>query len=98
MWPNSYAGRRKKYDYEGGEPAANAPAGRIWNSALAAGLRVRNYGWWCENLPKADGARQIAVVRDPQLAAHTAMNYRGFDLTYSDVERAKVFLAELKAF
>lgn len=98
MWPNSYAGRRKKYDYEGGEPAANAPAGRIWNSALAAGLRVRNYGWWCENLPKADGARQIAVVRDPQLAAHTAMNYRGFDLTYSDVERAKVFLADLKAF
>ena len=44
MWPNSYAGRRKHYDYEGGEAAANAPAGRIWNNALAAGLKVRNYG------------------------------------------------------
>ena len=25
FWPNSYAGRRKKYDYEGGEPAALPP-------------------------------------------------------------------------
>lgn len=98
MWPNSYAGRRKKYDYEGGEPAANAPAGRIWNNALAAGLAVRNYGWWCENLPKADGPRQIQSVRDPQLAAHTVMNFRAFDLDYLDTERAKVFLAELKQF
>ena len=25
MWPNSYAGRRKRYDYEGQEPAAFRP-------------------------------------------------------------------------
>lgn len=98
MWPNSYAGRRKKYDYEGGEPAANAPAGRIWNNALAAGLIVRNYGWWCENLPNAVGPKQIGAVRDPQLAAHTVMNYRAFDLEYLDTDRVKVFLAELKQF
>ena len=98
MWPNSYAGRRKKYDYEGGEAAANAPAGRIWNNALAAGLTVRNYGWWAENLPKSDGPQQIASVRDGQLTGHTAMNYRAFDLEYSDINRANVFLAELKQF
>lgn len=98
MWPNSYAGRRKKYDYEGGEAAANAPAGRIWNNALAAGLTVRNYGWWAENLLKSDGPQQIASVRDGQLTGHTAMNYRAFDLEYSDINRANVFLAELKQF
>ena len=35
MWPNSYAARRKKYDYEGGEPAALPPAGYIWTNAAA---------------------------------------------------------------
>lgn len=98
MWPNSYAGRRKHYDYEGGEVAANAPAGRIWNNALAAGLSVRNYGWWVENLKTPEGGRQIARVKDPQLVAHTSMNYRGFDLDYLDTERMKVFLEELKGF
>ena len=98
MWPNSYAGRRKHYDYEGSEVAANAPAGRIWNNALAAGLKVRNYGWWAENLKQPEAGRQIAKVRDPQLAPHTAMQFRGFDLEYLDIERAKVFLAELKQF
>ena len=98
MWPNSYAGRRKHYDYEGGEAAANAPAGRIWNNALAAGLKVRNYGWWAENLKQPEAGRQIAKVRDPQLAPHTAMQFRGFDLDYLDIERAKVFLAELRQF
>ncbi|MDX2179648.1 MAG: alkaline phosphatase family protein [Bryobacteraceae bacterium] len=99
MWPNSYAGRRKHYDYEGGEPAANPPAGRIWNNALARGLTVRNYGWWAENTPapaKATGEVQIANVRDPALAPHTNMKFRGFDLNYLDIERAKIFLADLE--
>jgi DNA-binding beta-propeller fold protein YncE len=98
MWPNSYGGRRRHYDYEGGEPAAEAPAGRIWNNALQAGLRVRNYGWWADNLPKPENGRHIKSVRDPQLAAHTAMQYRAYDLEYMDIERAKVFLAELAEF
>ncbi|MFN9919012.1 MAG: bifunctional YncE family protein/alkaline phosphatase family protein [Acidobacteriota bacterium] len=99
MWPNSYAGRRKHYDYEGGEVAANAPAGRIWNNALAAGLKVRNYGWWAENRKEPDPAGQhIARVKDPQLAPHTALKYRAYDLEYRDVDRIAAFLAELKEF
>jgi hypothetical protein len=98
MWPNSYGGRRKHYDYEGGEVAANAPAGRIWHSALAAGLAVRNYGWWGKNLAKPEGTRQIEQIYDPQLAPHTAMQYRGFDLDYLDVDRVKIFIEELKQF
>jgi DNA-binding beta-propeller fold protein YncE len=99
MWPNSYAGRRKHYDYEGQEPTTSAPAGRLWNNALAAGLTIRNYGWWCTNKPKAapDGI-QIEAVRDAALRPFTNMKYRSFDLEYLDTERVKVFLDDLAGF
>src|SRR5437773_1341157 len=72
MWPNSYGGRRKLYDYEGLEPTALPPAGYIWNNVLAKGLTFRNFGYFV-NLRQEPGAegRQIETVRDPSLAAHT---------------------------
>lgn len=93
MWPNSYGGRRKHYDYEGGEPAAIPPAGYIWSNAQAAGISMRNYGWWATNGPVG-----IQAVRDPILRPVTNMDFRGFDLNYLDVDRAKVFIDELKKF
>jgi phospholipase C len=99
MWPNSYAARRKHYDYEGGEPAALPPAGYLWTNANAKGITMRNYGWWAGNLPTpAPDGKQIASVRDPILARVTNMNYRAFDLEYLDVDRIKVFLADLAQF
>ena len=76
------------------------PAGYLWTNAAAAGSRMRNYGWWATNTAEAAprGQRQIASVRDPMLAKVTNMNYRGFDLDYPDVDRAKVFLADLQEF
>jgi DNA-binding beta-propeller fold protein YncE len=99
FWPSSYAKRRNFYDYEGGEPANTPPAGYIWTNALSAGLTVRNYGHQVNNkkTPGADGV-QIDGVRDPSLASITNTHYRGFDLDYPDVERAKVFLSEVKEF
>src|SRR5579862_428208 len=99
MWPNSYAGRRKKYDYEGQEPANSAPAGYLWNNGLAAGVTVRNYGYWTTNKKVAgpDGV-QIESVQDPALRPITNMKYRNFDLDYPDQERAKTFLDDLKQF
>lgn len=99
MWPNSYGGRRKHYDYEGGERAALPPAGYIWTNVLAKGLAMRNYGWWCTNItPAPESGRQIRAVRDQALAPHTNLDFRGFDLEYLDVERAKVFLKDLEQF
>jgi DNA-binding beta-propeller fold protein YncE len=50
-------------------------------------------------VPKpAEGAAQVATVRDNALARYTNMNYRGFDLEYPDIERAKVFIKELGEF
>ena len=99
LWPNSYAGRRRHYDYEGGEPAALPPAGYLWTNAAARGVSMRNYGYWATNLPQAsaDGV-QIGAVRDPILAKVTNMKYRSFDLEYPDVKRAQTFLADLAEF
>jgi len=98
MWPNSYGGRRKTYDYEEGDPTAVPPAGYLWTNAASAGLSIRNFGYMVDNARNAaPGADQISGVRDPVLAKVTNRAYRGFDLAYQDVERAKVFLAELAA-
>jgi hypothetical protein len=99
MWPNSYAGRRKTYDYEGQEPANQPPAGYIWSAAKQAGVSMRNYGYYVTNrkTPEADGT-QITDVRDPILAPVTDPNYRGFDLDYADIDRAKEFIGELQDF
>jgi len=99
MWPTNYAGRNKNYDFEGGEPAAYPPAGYLWTNAAAAGLSMRNYGYWVENKKEAgpDGI-QIAAVRDPVLAKVTNMKYRSFDTDYPDVKRAQVFLDDLAQF
>ena len=100
MWPNSYAGRRKTYDYEGGEPANTPPAGYIWTNAMAAGISIRNYGDWIVNIPlhAVKDTRQVATFRDPSLTPVTDLNYRGFDLEYPDVDRAKEFLREWSGF
>ncbi len=99
-WPNVYASRSKKYRYEGGEPANTPPAGYIWDNALQAGVTIRDYGEWITDIPlkEVTGERQVKAVNDPVLAPYTDMNFRGFDLEYPDVNRAKEFIREWKEF
>ncbi len=99
MWPNSYAGRRKHYDYEGGEPAAVPPAGYLWTNAASAGVSMRNYGYFTDLLPlPVSNGIHVAAVRDSVLAPVTNRKYRSFDMDYLDVDRAKVFLDDLAEF
>jgi len=99
FWPNSYAGRRKKYDYEGGEPAALPPANYLWTNARQRGVTMRNYGYFATNRKQATAEGvQVESVRDPVLSPITNLRYRGFDLEYSDVERVKVFQQDLAQF
>jgi hypothetical protein len=99
MWPNKYANRRATYDFEEQDAASLPPAGYLWSNAAAAGVTLRNYGYMVNNKPgAASGADQITGVRDPVLAKSTNWKYRGFDLDHPDVERAKVFLADLAEF
>ncbi len=100
LWPSEYGHRRKEYDFEGGEPANTPPAGYLWNNALQAGITIRNYGEWTSNIPlkSVSGTRQIQQVRDRALVPYTDMDYRGFDLEYPDVNRAKEFIREWQQF
>src|SRR6516165_1739836 len=96
LWPNQYANRRQLYDFEGQEPTAQPPAGYLWTNAAAAGVSLRNFGYWVENKRNAAaGAEQVARVLDPVLARSTNRFYRSFDTDYPDVDRARVFLGEL---
>jgi DNA-binding beta-propeller fold protein YncE len=97
-WPNEYGGRRKTYDYEGGEAANTPPAGYLWDNALQAGLTVRDYGEWTANVKSSAGPRQIEKVLDGAIANDVDMNYRGWDLDYTDVNRAHEFIREWQEF
>jgi DNA-binding beta-propeller fold protein YncE len=98
LWPNSYAGRHAPaLDAAGDAP----PSGFLWNNAVHAGIKVRDYGGlWVENIPPpaAKSGRQIKSVRDKGLETITDMDYRSFDLDVSDVDRAREFLREWKGF
>jgi DNA-binding beta-propeller fold protein YncE len=98
-WPNQYAHRSPYYAYEGGEPANTPPAGYIWSNAISAGLSVRDYGEFVEAKKQvgADGI-QISKINDPSLQGIVNMRYRGWDLDYPDVERARTFLEDVKQF
>ena len=100
IWPSEYGHRSKLYNFEGGEPANTPPAGYIWDNALQAGITIRDYGQWTTNIPlkEVTGTKQIGAVKDPALIPYVDMNYRGFDLEYSDVDRTKEFVREWKDF
>jgi YVTN family beta-propeller protein len=88
LWPSDYGHRLKYYGFEGGEPANTPPAGYLWSNALSAGLSVRNYGEFVsENR-----------VGDPALEKVTNLRFHGFDTAYPDVDRARVFLEDLRQF
>jgi DNA-binding beta-propeller fold protein YncE len=100
LWPSNYASRHKLYDFEEQDPAALPPAGYIWTNAAMAGLSVRNYGFMVENKRQAapPGEDQLDIINDPVLSKVTNRAYRGFDLDYTDVDRAKTFLSDLADF
>jgi hypothetical protein len=103
MWPSQYAKRRALYDFDERDPASLPPAGYLWTNAAEAGLSIRNFGYMVDNKPGSPappppGMEQVASVRDAVLAKVTNRFYRGFDLMFPDVERAKIFLSELAEY
>ena len=100
LWPTEYAGRHNFYDFEEQDPTALPPAGYIWSNAAMAGLSLRNYGFMVENKTQIapEGGDQLAKINDPTLSKVTNRAFRGFDLNYTDVNRAKIFLADLAEF
>ncbi len=102
LWPTEYAGRHKLYDFEEQDIGALPPAGYIWTNADMKGLSVRNFGFMVENTREIApvGSDQIQKINDPALAKPNITNraFRSFDLAYTDINRAKTFLADLADF
>ncbi len=94
MWPQNYGGRRILYDFEDGAIASNPHGGYLWNDAAAHAVSLRNYGEFVSD-PDLSG-RVVSHMRD--LAADTDPHARGFDLTYSDLDREKEWAREFDAY
>ena len=97
LWPSNYANRHKLYDFEEQDITALPPAGYLWTNADMKGLAIRNFGFVVENRTQIApwGGDQVEKINDPVMAKVTNRAFRGFDLNYTDIDRARTFLAEL---
>jgi YVTN family beta-propeller protein len=95
IWPSQYSGRRRVYDFEASTPNVAPSAGYIWDACKRAGISYRSYGEWVANGPKPGDP---ATPKAAALEGHIDTLYRGWDMQYSDVDRAKRFLSEVARF
>ena len=97
-WPLSYGhNQHKKFPYpaEGNFPIATPAGGYLWDRAREAGVTYRSYGEFVNN-GKTTNAPATSRVR--ALQGHFDPWFRGFDMDYPDVLRAKRFISELQRF
>jgi DNA-binding beta-propeller fold protein YncE len=96
-WPLNYGHKKGKVPYvaEGNYAAALPALGYLWDRAKAAGITYRSYGEFVHGLATPEDPAQSNL---PALQGHVDPLYRGWTLTYSDLERAPRFIAELHRF
>jgi hypothetical protein len=83
MWPAGAAGRLPWTALDGAEPAANPPAGYLWQNAALAGIPVRNFG---------------CLAQEPALKPYTAPEPPARSAEGADTLLAAAFLQELAAY
>ena len=97
-WPSDYGHRGKwklGYPSEGLFDIAQPTAGYIWDRCAEAGISYRSYGEFIRNgeTPDDPGTASVKTLED-----HFDPYFRSYDLSYSDIDRAKRFITELKQF
>jgi YVTN family beta-propeller protein len=101
-------------DFEADGPAGTPEQqGRLWDSALRAGLTVRDYGMFNDivryNIPQSLGGvppieqpwvngTQVAWPTSPTLAPYTDPYFRGFDNVFPDTWRWEEWNREFQAY
>ena len=100
VWPLSYRGSPNKklsiYPAEGIYDSIARPAGGyIWDRCAEAGVSYRSYGEWIANgkTPNDPGKARVKALK-----GHFDPMFRGYDLDYPDVKRAKRFISEMQRF
>ena len=95
-----------------GPDAGEEGQGYVWNSALRAGLSVRNYGFYgdlsrynpkaADNIPlerdPAAKSLQVFYAAKPELAPVTDPYFRGFDQAFPDYWRFQEWKREFDAY
>jgi YVTN family beta-propeller protein len=95
-WPANYGDRREHYDFEDGADAARPHGGYVWDSALAAGISLRNYGEFTTEL--AMKPHPLIVSHMPGLSGVTDPRFPGFDLSFSDEDREAEWAREFAGY
>ncbi|HTR80725.1 MAG TPA: bifunctional YncE family protein/alkaline phosphatase family protein [Bacteroidota bacterium] len=93
-WPTMYSGRGGEYVYEK-EGITSPTEGYIWDDCNRHDVSLRNYG---EFVYEGDTANGASRIKASGLLAHTSAAYRGWDLSYPDVQRAKDWIKEFDAY
>src|SRR6516162_246582 len=98
VWPLSYRGSPTKnlkiYPAEGiYDDIARPAGGYIWDRCAEAKVSYRSYGEWVDN---GKTLKDPMKARVKALEGHIDPHYRGYDLDYSDLDRAKRFISELE--
>ncbi|MBI4623566.1 MAG: beta-propeller fold lactonase family protein [Verrucomicrobia bacterium] len=97
FWPLSYGhnGVHKKYSYpaEGNFPIAAPAGGYLWDSAKAAGVSYHSFGEWVRNGKTPNDPR---TAKAKALEGHFDPLFHSFDMDYSDLLRARRYIAVLR--
>ncbi len=88
LWPVDYGRRGQKYTFEGGTPAAAPSSGYIWNDVLNHHKTFRDYGEFVAGRKDKNGNYE---ARDKDLRPYAYNKYPGFNLSFPDVDRAKIW-------
>ncbi|CAN5405959.1 alkaline phosphatase family protein [soil metagenome] len=94
-WPADYGGHASYgYKSEGQDPVADPVAGYLWDKAKEAGVSYMSFGEWVQDA----GPEGKGHANSKSLIGHFSPYYSGFNLNVSDLDRAKVYMGELKKY
>ncbi len=93
-WPTLYGERGGRYDFEEGE-IASPSSGYVWDLCRKNNISYRSYGEFVQNGKTEKDSVKASVQA---LEGHVAPFFRGWDLNYSDIERAKAWMREFAEF
>ncbi len=96
VWPLNYRGGKSKIGYtsEGGYEIAFPSSGYIWDKCKKSNVSYYSFGEFIQN-----GAKGLpSKARVAALEGHFDPFYRGYDLEYRDVDRAKRFAERMLEF
>jgi YVTN family beta-propeller protein len=93
-WLANYSGRKRAYDFEGGNEAAYPKAGFLWTNAIRSGVSFRSYGEFV-NYDKSTGKY---VPSEPSMGNNFDPDFPNYNLDISDLTRFDAWEEEFQQY